>query len=172
MIDSNSVRTFQHSFQVRAPLAEVIDFHNQRDSLKAITPPPILMQIHQGPEVLGQGDEVDFTMWLGPIPIHWVARIENVADLSFQDRQVQGPFHRWVHTHSFVALDAETTEVRDQVEAVWGQGLYTKFLSANMWLGLPLLFAFRGWKTRQLLASRPRHGSTQQAASPSDQAEK
>jgi hypothetical protein len=72
---------YRHIFQVKAPLAEVSAFYTAASSLKAITPPLIPMQLHHVPEQMGDGDEMDFTMWLG----------------------------------------------------------------------LPLLFAYRGWKTRQLL---------------------
>jgi hypothetical protein len=47
--------------------------------------------------------------------------------------------------------DEGTTEVVDEVEAklkrhpLWGP------VGLAMWLGLPLLFAYRGWKTRRLL---------------------
>ena len=142
---------YRHDFRVRATLADVARFHFRATSLKAITPPLIPVQLHDAPERMGDGDEMDFTMWMGPLPIRWEARVEDVSPTGFVDQQVRGPFEAWAHRHSFVAVDAETTEVVDEVEArlkphaLWG------LVGLAMWLGLPLLFAYRGWKTRRLL---------------------
>ena len=58
---------YRHTFRVRAPLADVAGFHTSASSLKAITPPLIPMQLHHAPERMGNGDEMDFTMWTGPL---------------------------------------------------------------------------------------------------------
>lgn len=142
---------YQHIFRVRAPQAAVAAFHRRSEALRAITPPPIIVQLHAAPPTLGEGDEMDFTLWLGPVPIRWVAHIERVTPESFVDRQVRGPFRRWEHTHSFVKIGDHCTEVRDAIDAEPGEGLYRKLVSLGMWLGLPILFAYRGWKTRRML---------------------
>lgn len=87
---------YRHSFRVHAPLSAVASFHAQSASLSAITPPPIIMQIHQAQLVLKEGDVMDFTLWLGPLPMRWVARIEDVNPTRFADRQLRGPFRQWV----------------------------------------------------------------------------
>ena len=98
---------------------------------------------------------MDFTLWFGPLPIRWSASIEDVSQTGFTDRQLSGPFGAWVHRHSFVRLDDETTEVIDAItlrlkpHPLWGP------VGLGFVLGLPVLFAFRGWKTRRLLEKRP-----------------
>jgi ligand-binding SRPBCC domain-containing protein len=94
---------------------------------------------------------MDFTMWAGPVPVRWVARIEDVSPEGFTDRQVKGPFTRWQHRHSFVALDERTTEVVDVVEAEVKKHPWWGPIGASMWAGLPALFAYRARKTRELL---------------------
>jgi ligand-binding SRPBCC domain-containing protein len=142
----------RHTFRVRAPLQGVVDFHTQASSLKAITPPVIPMQLHRVPQRMGEGDEMEFTMWMGPLPVRWVARVEDLSSGGFLDRQVRGPFDQWVHRHSFLEVDRETTEVGDQIQARLRRHLLWGPVGLGMWLGLPLLFAYRGWKTRRLLA--------------------
>ena len=88
---------YRHRFQVRAPLARVSDFHRKVASMPAITPPPLSVRLHHAPDVLGEGDEMDFSLDVGPISFHWVARIECVSPNSFTDRQVQGRFAEWAH---------------------------------------------------------------------------
>ena len=47
---------------------------------------------------------MDFTIWLGPFPIYWLAHIEEASPSGLTDRQLRGPsleFHRLI----FTALD-------------------------------------------------------------------
>jgi ligand-binding SRPBCC domain-containing protein len=141
---------YRHTFQVHAPLAKVAGFHASAASLKAITPPLLPMKLQHAPERMGD-DEMGFTMWVGPLPERWEARVEDVSPTGFLDRQVRGPFKTWAHRHTFIRLTKASTEVLDEVEAslkphgLWG------LVGLAMWLGLPLLFAYRGWRTRRLL---------------------
>jgi ligand-binding SRPBCC domain-containing protein len=145
---------YSHQFQVIAPLQAVIDFHRRSASMADITPPPVIARIQAAPECLSPGDRMDFTLWLGPIPVYWSAQIDAIPGSGFADRQVEGPFQSWVHRHQFVRLDDHTTLVQDQIEAqfklhpVWG------LIGLGMWISLPVLFAYRGWKTSRLLAAK------------------
>ncbi len=147
---------YAHRFVVKAPLAVVADFHRRSASMGAITPPPIRVRIHVAPETLQEGDRMDFTLWLGPLPIRWVAQIEQTTPNSFVDRQLSGPFATWVHRHTFTAVDDETTAVIDEVDATLHPNAFWKLIGVGMWLGLPLLFAYRGWKTRRILEKEPK----------------
>lgn len=153
---------YAHRFRVEADLASVREFHRQSASMGAITPPPVIAVIHQAPELLDEGDEMTFTLWLGPLPLRWHAQIENVTPTSFQDRQVSGPFAKWIHRHTFVPLTDGATEVVDEIEAELDQGLLKRLVGTGMWLNLPILFAYRGWKTRRLLEKTPGPQPTQE----------
>lgn len=141
---------YLHRFRVAAPLAEVASFHQNYASMSAITPPPIRVELHRLPAT-SSGGEMDFTLWFGPLPIRWVAQIEDGSDTGFTDRQLRGPFAAWVHRHTFVAVDVHTTDVIDQIALrlkphfLWGP------IGLGFRLGLPVLFAYRGWRTRRLL---------------------
>jgi len=141
---------FRHRFVVRAPLAAVAGFHRQPETLRAITP-FLRVQLDQVPCRLRQGDEFAFSIWLGPLPLRWRARITTLSPTGFLDRQIRGPFRFWEHRHTFVPLGAEATLVLDEVRAAprW-HGVWAA-VGFGMWLSLPLLFAFRAWKTRRLL---------------------
>lgn len=145
---------YNHSFVVDAPLTVVADFHRQSASMGAITPPPVIVKVHSAPTVLQEGDTMDFTMWLGPLPIRWFARISDTSPTGFVDSQIRGPFTKWEHRHSFVALDSGRTEVRDEINAELGNNPFWKLVGMGMWLNMPVLFAFRGWQTRRLLRQR------------------
>ena len=142
---------YSHEFEVDAPIDQVVDFHSRSASMSQITPPPLITQIHQAPTVLNDGDEISFTLWLGPCPIHWRASIERTSATGFTDRQISGPFAKWEHHHTFVAIDNGRTTVHDEITAEVKASLYWRLIGMVMWLNMPILFAFRGWKTRRIL---------------------
>lgn len=142
---------FEHEFQVDAPLSAVADFHSRSASMGAITPPPIIARVQRAPEILGEGDEMAFTLWLGPFPMRWLARIEDVGPEGFTDVQLRGPFEHWLHRHRFVPLGAERCIVHDRVEARFRKHPFWGPVGLSMWLGMKPLFAYRAWRTRRLL---------------------
>ena len=145
------MKPFSHRFQVRAPLERVAEFHHEAGVLKLLTPPPLFLQFHEL-QPLGEGSISDFTMWVGPLPIRWVATHSEVDPLhGFTDTQVRGPFERWVHRHSFIKEDDNVTEVVDEIQAQPGRHPFWYLVSWFMRLTLPLLFAYRAWRTRKAL---------------------
>lgn len=143
---------YLHRFKVRAPFSSVAAFHQQPTGMGAITPPPVRVQLHSFPEnLVPDGGEMDFTLWFGPLPIHWVAQLEDVSESGFTDRQKSGPFQAWRHRHSFNRIDDYTTEVKDEITYSLKPHLLWGPVGAAFAFSLPILFAFRGWRTRRLL---------------------
>lgn len=142
---------YAHRFTVNAPLSQVAAFHAAADSMAAITPPPIRVEMHEAPQQLYSGAEIAFTLWFLLLPIRWRARMENVGPTGFWDRQIEGPFGAWLHKHTFIPLSAAHTEVLDEIEATPGSGIWHRLLSWGMWLNMPVLFTYRAWRTKRLL---------------------
>lgn len=142
---------YLHRFRVQAPVEVVAAFHGRSAAMAIITPPPLVTQVHRAPEHVATGDSMAFTLWMGPLPMRWVAGFEDVTATGFVDRMARGPVRRWQHRHSFVAIDEQTTDVVDEIEIelrmhpIWGP------VGLGMALNLPILFAYRGWQTRRLL---------------------
>jgi ligand-binding SRPBCC domain-containing protein len=145
------LNSYQHRFRVKASVQKVAEFHSRAASMAAITPPPIIVKIHHAPEVLTDGDRMAFTMWIGPLPIYWEAQIEAVSVAGFTDRQLRGPFDTWVHRHSFVAVNTGMTEVVDELQLSLRRNPFWWLVGLSMRIGMPLLFAFRAWKTKRKL---------------------
>lgn len=153
---------FAHRFEVAAPIEEVAEFHRRSASMAEITPPLIPVRVHAAPERLAPGDRMDFSLYM-PMPVRWQAGIEALPDAGpnggFRDVQRSGPFRRWEHEHRFEPLPEGGTAVIDIVEAdlkphpLWGP------LGLLMWLGMPLLFAYRGWRSRAILGQRQASGA-------------
>jgi ligand-binding SRPBCC domain-containing protein len=140
------MKHFQHSFTVKAPLPVVAEFHKDASALRLLMPPPMSVRFNKI-EPLAEGSTADFTMLAGPVSIRWVAVHSDVSEQNgFVDVQQQGPFRSWRHRHQFCAIDAQKTEVIDEIEAEFGTTL-----SRFMWLNLPVLFAYRARQTKNQL---------------------
>ncbi|HQF62737.1 MAG TPA: hypothetical protein PLT26_09570, partial [Anaerolineaceae bacterium] len=72
---------YEHRFRVQAALSRVRNFHSRAESMAAITPPPVFVKMKSTPATLNENDIMDFTMWMGPLPIHLWLFQENVRQL-------------------------------------------------------------------------------------------
>ncbi len=142
------MKQYTHEFIVRAPLERLAKFHTDPCSLKLLTPPPMILTFNELPP-MSEGATIDFTIWLGPIPVRWISLMSNLDPMyGFTDSQVQGPFDHWVHRHTFKKHDEHTTVVIDEIQAQFGSRFTNKLISWFMWINLPILFAYRKWRTR------------------------
>jgi len=147
--------TFDYAFSVRAPLAEVSAFHWDPASLGRLTPPPLIMR-PQLVEPLAEGSVSRFTLWMGPIPIRWVAVHSNVDPArGFTDTQAEGPMKHWAHTHTFESKGSDVTEVREHIEYEHhngARGVATRVMFNGP--ALRSLFAIRSAITRRAVEAR------------------
>ena len=143
------MKRFVYNTLVDAPIKQVADFYRRPDAFLHLNPPGMMLQMHRNAGV-GEGSAVEFTMWLGPIPVHWTAVHSDVDwRTGFTDTQTRGPFAYWVHRHIFMSIGEGATQIVDEVTAEFGPGIYSGIASRLMWLGLPALFAYRKWATRR-----------------------
>ena len=139
---------FDYRFTVAAPLDAVRDFHRDTRALKRLTPPPVCVRLHRV-DPLAEGSVSEFTLWVGPLPLRWTAVHRDVSDRGFTDVQAAGPAAKWEHTHTFVPLDAERTEIREHIEYAHKPGLVglvTRILFAKP--NLLGMFFYRSLVTR------------------------
>lgn len=149
--DLQDQRTFTHRFYVRASLERVVAFHSDSRALKILTPPPVMVQFHEV-QPLGEGSIADFTLWLGPLPVRWVAVHSELRDgHGFVDTQTTGPYKFWQHRHSFRVSSEDRIEIVDEIQATPSDHLLLGLVSRLMWLSLGFLFAYRARVTRRHL---------------------
>lgn len=147
-------RLFIKSSVIDTTLKAITDFHNEPRALARLTPPPIRMQLHRDDRRSLTAGEIEFTLWLGPLPIRWVARHEiGPTANSFADIQVKGPLAYWRHEHIFGEVIGGV-ELTDRITFAHRRGPIG-VLTRLAFDGLPLrvLFAFRHWRTRRALTA-------------------
>jgi len=142
-------KVFEKKSVMKGTVQQLWDFHARPNAFAKLTPPPIFIHMRENNlKSLTEGT-VDFTMWLGFIPIHWVARHEpGPIPTSFTDRQLVGPMAYWEHQHIFRAV-LDGVELTDHLTIEHKPGL-TGIFTRLMFNGLPLqiFFTYRHLRTR------------------------
>ena len=91
-------RSFEKITPVPGPRREVFDWHTRPGAFSRLTPPwdPTRLLHYEG---IRDGQRVVLRV-VAPWPRKWIALHEDyIEGVQFKDRQVKGPFPRWVHTH-------------------------------------------------------------------------
>lgn len=137
------------------PQDELFSFFSDAHNLAEITPPWLNFRVLTPPPIeMKVGTCIDYRLKLRGIPVRWQSEITAWnPPHSFVDEQRRGPYRRWIHMHTFVAVP-DGTLVRDEVEyAVFGGWLVKKFFVAP---DIAKIFAYRSEKLRELLACPPK----------------
>ncbi len=145
-------KVFEKTSVMPGTLEQLWAFHAHPKAFNKLTPPPIIIQMHENKlQSLTEGT-VDFTMWLGPIPIRWRARHEpGPTPTSFVDRQISGPMAYWEHQHIMTTVPGGV-QLTDHITLEHKPGLAGLF-SRLMFDGPPLqiFFFYRHLRTRLAL---------------------
>ena len=155
MLDSTppaNAHIFEHRSTFKATPQAMFDFHAAPGAFAKLTPPPIFIQVLKNSIRELTSGEVDFRMWLGPIPIHWIARHEaGPIPTSFAEQQILGPLAYWRHEHIFQPVP-NGVELIDRITFAHKPGL-TGLFTRLMFGSLPLrmLFIYRHFRTRLAL---------------------
>jgi uncharacterized protein len=100
-----------------ASARQAFDWHARPGAFERLCPPwePVTVVSRTGS--IHDGDRVTLRIkMLGPIHATWVAQHQDFIDGSqFRDVQISGPFARWEHTHSVVALSDQTCTLEDNI---------------------------------------------------------
>ncbi len=106
----------QNKTRVDAPIAQVFAFFSKPQNLGVMTPADMRFQISGPmPGQIAQGTAIEYTLRVGPIPLHWRTNIEAwQPERLFIDSQERGPYRCWWHEHYFQA-DGAATMMEDRV---------------------------------------------------------
>ena len=103
---------------------ETFAFFADAFNLERITPPYLKFRIlTPGPIQISAGTLIEYQLSLYGAPFRWRTLIEAwEPPYRFVDRQINGPYSLWHHTHTFEAISPTQTLMRDRVEyrVEWG----------------------------------------------------
>ena len=137
---------FEHASEMPAPRAEVYAWHTRPGALERMLPPWEDVTLDKGGRV-AHGARTALTV-KAPWPRKWIAEHSDVVpNVSFTDRQVEGPFASWVHVHRFepaASGNPNDSVMRDAVTYTPPGGLLSRWV--DRWAVEPKLrrmFAYR-----------------------------
>jgi ligand-binding SRPBCC domain-containing protein len=148
-------KLFEHRSVFPTTLAGIQNLHQDPKALSRLMPPlPMLQVLRDSRTSLTEG-ELEFRLWFGPLPVHWLARHEpGPIPTSFMDRMIEGPLAVWEHQHIFREVEAgvELTDHITLAHCPGWRGLLTRLIFDG--LSLRILFIYRHWRTLRYLSKR------------------
>jgi ligand-binding SRPBCC domain-containing protein len=147
------MRSFFHTFTVKANIDKVWEFYVDIRHLQAISPPKMHLEIVKSThQKLVQGSEV----WLTGILVtrsNWHSIITSLAPYEYVDEMITGRFKVWKHIHTFDKIDNEHTEVIDKIEFEMHYGIIGRLLEGIVLSILQRIFDYRQQATREKVES-------------------
>jgi uncharacterized protein (TIGR01777 family) len=107
--DPRDEEVFYQQF-IPQPPEKVFSFFSAAENLEKITPDWLNFKIvNKSTSDIREGTLINYRLKLHGIPLKWKTLIENWdPNHQFVDRQLSGPYQKWVHTHSFEAVPGGT----------------------------------------------------------------
>jgi uncharacterized protein (TIGR01777 family) len=157
------VTTLEFRSTLDASAETVFDWHARPGAFQRLVPPwaPVRLEQFEG---IREGDRAVLRIGPGPLALRWVAEHHDVVEgRQFCDRQVQGPFAHWDHTHRFEPREEGGSQLVDRIEYALPGGAMGEWLAPWLAPELKRQFAYRHRVTRRDLALHERYNPNGQA---------
>jgi hypothetical protein len=152
------VTTLEFTTDLDHSAETVFNWHARPGAFQRLTPPwaPVRLEQFEG---IREGDRAVLRIGPGPLALRWVAEHHDVVDgRQFCDRQVQGPFAHWDHTHRLEPTD-DGCRLVDRIEYELPGGAVGNLLGPWLEPELERQFAYRHRVTRRDLSLHERYNS-------------
>ncbi|OQA30208.1 MAG: Polyketide cyclase / dehydrase and lipid transport [Acidobacteria bacterium ADurb.Bin340] len=130
---------------VPASREAVFAFFSDPSNLQALTPPWLAFEIlTPAPLPVGEGAVYDYRIRFRGLSLRWRTLIEVwEPGRRFVDRQIQGPYALWHHTHRFEDLPDGGTRHTDQVRWRVGFGPLGRLMAPLVKRDIERIFTYR-----------------------------
>lgn len=108
--------TLAFTARLDAPAEAVFDWHARPGAFQRLVPPwlPVALEHSEG---IAEGARAVIRLGVGPAHVKWIAEHYDVVEgRQFRDRQVEGPFAHWTHTHRFEPDGPDASRLVDAIE--------------------------------------------------------
>jgi len=151
--------TFTASSTLDASADALFAWHARPGAFERLVPPwaPVRLEKFDG---IGEGDRAVLRIGPGPLALRWVAEHHDVIEgRQFCDRQVQGPFQHWNHTHLFEPANgaSDRATLTDRIEYNLPGGALGRQVAPWLEEELRRQFTYRHRVTRRDLALHRRY---------------
>jgi uncharacterized protein (TIGR01777 family) len=159
MFNQRSPQVFVRRTRLPVSADEAFRWHERPGAIQRLIPPwerAVIVE-HSG---IHDGAIAVIKVYIGPVPALFVVRHSDyIAGRQFRDTQVEGPFARWEHTHSFEPDGEQSCVLEDRIEyelpgGPLGEALGGDYLRSQ----LERLFDYRHRVTAQDLAAHASYG--------------
>ncbi len=117
LLSDMATREFHRELVLNRPLEEVFAWHSRQGAFDRLTPPWQEIQVLRKQGSIQNGDEVEFSVAMGPLKTRWLARHEDYSlNKTFTDVQIHGPFKSWKHQHRFESISKTESKLIDHIE--------------------------------------------------------
>lgn len=144
---------------IQASAERVFAFHELPDALTRLTPRWIDARVVSNPASLQVGSHAVIDIGVAPLLRLRTEAVHTIYEppFLFEDRQLKGPFHSWIHRHIITPEDTGA-RLTDSIEFEPPFGILGRWLAP--WLVLPRLrklFAYRHEVTRAWCETQSEH---------------
>jgi uncharacterized protein (TIGR01777 family) len=107
---------FIKSTKIPVTNKDAFDYHAREGALERLVPPWSILTVTSHEGDIRDGAISTFKVSLGPTSFKWTAaHFGYLQDRQFQDKMVKGPFHSWIHTHSFIPDEIGRCIMEDKI---------------------------------------------------------
>src|SRR5688572_13261214 len=140
MADSHFLRRLE----LPVPADEALAWHERPGAFERLAPPWDTIDVIERHGSLRPGDRTTIRLWMGGLPIHWVAEHYGYEPgWQFCDRELAGPFAVWEHVHRFLP-EGERCVLEDDITFRVPGGILGRLLgSGYASRALARMFAYR-----------------------------
>jgi uncharacterized protein len=112
-----STEEFLFSSSFKASAEDLFRWHERPGAFARLNPPwdPVkLLAEHSG---IKNGCQVKIGIPLGPLTVPWTLEHQGYDEgIRFQDKQLSGPFHSWLHTHTFTPSGENESILEEHIQ--------------------------------------------------------
>lgn len=149
-----SILTFTRSSLIDAPSDLLREWHFEPGTFEKLCPPWEPVRIVEFPDRIQDGAMAVFEVGLGPLRRKWIA-LHQVTEDGFIDRQIEGPFAYWEHSHRFENVGKGSSRLTDTIHYELPLGIVGQVFGNPLVVRkLDRLFRYRHRITTECLAGR------------------